>query len=102
HPEPFGTKAELVADIAAFLHRYVDLSEVFEQLAAHYVLLTWLHDAFSELPYLRLRGDYGTGKTRGLIAIGSLCYKAFFAAGASTVSPIFHTMDRFGGTLILD
>jgi hypothetical protein len=54
------------------------------------------------LPYLRLRGEYGTGKTRGLLAIGSLCYRPFFASGASTVSPIFHTLDRFGGTLILD
>ena len=64
--------------------------------------LTWVYDAFNEVPYLRLRGDYGTGKTRGLIAIGSLCYKAFFASGASTTSPIFHTLDAFGGTLLLD
>ena len=80
----------------------MDLSPTFEQIAAHYILLTWVHDAFNELPYLRLRGEYGTGKTRGLLAIGSLCYRPFFASGASTVSPIFHTLDRFGGTLILD
>jgi hypothetical protein len=36
------------------------------------------------------------------LAIGSLCYRPFFASGASTVSPLFHTLDRFGGTLILD
>jgi len=101
-PEHHGDKAELLADIATFLHRYVDLSPLFEQVAAHYILLTWVHDAFNELPYLRLRGEYGTGKTRGLLAIGSLCYRPFFASGASTVSPIFHTLDRFGGTLILD
>ena len=56
----------------------------------------------NELPYLRLRGEYGSGKTRGLLTIGSVCYRPFFASGASTVSPIFHTLDRFGGTLILD
>jgi len=101
-PEHYGDKTELVADIAAFLHRYVDLSPLFEQIAAYYILLSWVHDAFNELPYLRLRGDYGTGKTRGLLTIGSLCYRPIFASGASTVSPIFHTLDRFGGTLILD
>jgi hypothetical protein len=101
-PVEYGQKDELLADIRSFLHRYVDLSPLFEQIAAHYVLLTWVHDAFGELPYLRLRGEYGTGKTRGLLAIGSLCYRPFFASGASTTSPIFHTMDRFGGTLILD
>lgn len=101
-PEEFGHKNELLADIRAFVHRYVDLSPLFEQIAVHYILLTWVYDAFNELGYLRLRGDYGTGKTRGLTVLGSLCYKGFFASGASTVSPIFHVLDSFAGTLIFD
>ncbi len=101
-PEESGFKHELLSDIRSFLHRYVDLTPEFETIAAHYVLLSWVYDAFAELPYLRLRGEYGTGKTRGLLAIGSLCYKPFFASGASTLSPIFHTLDAFGGTLVLD
>ena len=87
---------------STFIHRYVDFSASFENVATYYVLLTWLYDAFNELPYLRLRGDYGSGKTRALLTIGSLCYKGFFASGASTVSPIFHTLDAFRGTLIFD
>lgn len=101
-PVDFGDKGELLTDIAAYLHNYVDLTPLFEQIAAHYILMSWVYDAFGEVPYLRLRGDYGTGKTRALIAIGSVCYKPFFASGASTVSPIFHTLDAFGGTLLLD
>lgn len=100
--DAFTTQAALVGEVQAFLHRYVDLSPTFEEIAAHYVLLSWVYDAFNELPYLRLRGDYGTGKTRALTAIGALCYKPFFASGASTVSPIFHVLDAFGGTLVLD
>jgi hypothetical protein len=98
----FGDKAELLKQVRAFIHRYVDLSPLYEDIAAHYVLLSWVHDAFNELPYLRFRGDFGTGKTRALLAIGSISYKPFFASGASTVSPIFHILDEFGGTLILD
>ncbi len=101
-PEEFGHKNELLADIRAFVHRYVDLSPLFEQIAVYYILLTWVYDAFNELGYLRLRGDYGTGKSRGLMVLGSLCYKGFFASGASTVSPIFHVLDSFAGTLIFD
>ena len=101
-PRIYGSEAQLVADIRSFIHRYVDFGESFENAATHYVLLTWLYDAFNELPYLRLRGDYGSGKTRALLTIGSLCYKGFFASGASTVSPIFHTLDAFRGTLIFD
>ena len=101
-PVDYGGKDELLRDLEAYLHRYVDLSPLFERIAAHYILLTWVHDAFNELPYLRLKGDYGSGKTRALIALGSVAYKGFFASGASTVSPIFHTLDSFGGTLVLD
>ena len=101
-PQIYGTEEQLIAGIQAFIHRYVDVSPTFEKVATYYVLLTWLYDAFNELPYLRLRGDFGSGKTRALLIIGSLCYRGFFASGASTVSPIFHTLNAFRGTLILD
>ena len=101
-PREFDSEQALLSDIQSFIHRYVDFRPVFEQIASYYVLLTWLYDAFNEMPYLRLRGDWGSGKTRALMTVGSLCYKAFFASGASTVSPIFHILDAFGGTLILD
>ena len=101
-PQDYGGEQALLSEIQSFIHRYVDVRPVFEQIASYYVLLTWLYDAFNEMPYLRLRGDWGSGKTRALMTLGSLCYKAFFASGASTVSPIFHILDAFGGTLILD
>src|SRR5262245_52812983 len=101
-PQAYGSEEALIREIRSFIHRYADLSGLFEQVASYYVLLTWVYDAFNELPYLRLRGDFGTGKTRSLLTIGSICYKAFFASGASTVSPIFHTLDAFRGTLIFD
>ena len=101
-PEPYDAATNLVAEIRDHIHRYVDLDPTFEAIATHYVLLSWVYDAFNELPYLRLRGDYGTGKTRALLIIGSLLYRPFFASGASTVSPIFHTLEQFRGTLVLD
>lgn len=100
--EAYSSVAGLVSEIETYLSRYVDLSPAFLGIASHYILLSWVYDAFNELPYLRLRGEPGTGKTRALIVIGSLCYKAFLASGASTVSPIFHTLDTFRGTFIFD
>jgi hypothetical protein len=101
-PEEYGDVPKLIADIQAYIYRYLDVSENFRRIASYYILLTWVYDAFNELPYLRVRGDFGSGKSRALLIIGSLCQKAFFASGASTVSPIFHTLDTFGGTLVLD
>lgn len=102
YAEDYDSTEELISEIRAFIHKYVDLEPNFEIVAAHYVLLSWVYDKFRELPYLRLTGDYGTGKTRFLLIVGSICYKPIFASGASTISPIFHSIDSFKGTLILD
>ena len=65
-------------------------------------MLTWVYDVFAEVPYLRFKGDFGSGKTRALQVIGAITYKPVFASGASTVSPIFHALDLFRGTLVFD
>lgn len=101
-PEEYGSQSELIGEIQTFIHRYVDVGPLFEKIASYYVLLSWIYDAFNELPYLRLRGDPGCGKTRFLLTVGSLCYKPMFASGASTVSPLFRIIDAFRGTLIVD
>lgn len=92
----------LVRDVQDFIHRYVDLPTSFEKIATHYVLFTWIYDDFNEVPYLRVRGDYGSGKSRFLLTVGSLCYKPIFASGASSVSPIFRILDAAQGTLVVD
>src|SRR5881409_3242113 len=101
-PLEYESESKLVEDIRSFIHRYVAVSPLFEQVASYYVLFTWLYDVFNELPYLRLRGDPGCGKTRFLLTAGSLCYKPIFASGASTVSPLFRILDSMRGTLIVD
>jgi len=101
-PQEYGSDTALLSEIESFIHRYVDVSPLFEKIACYYVLLTWVYDSFKELPYLRLRGEPGSGKTRFLLTVGSLCYKPIFASGASTVSPLFRILDSFRGTLVID
>ena len=98
----FGSPAELLASIREFVHRYVALSPSFEAIASAYAIFTWIYDAFNEVPYLRVRGDFGTGKSRFLQTVGSICYKPIFASGASTISPVFRILDAFRGTLVID
>jgi len=101
--EKYESETALLQHIQDFIHRYVDVSPLFERLSAYYILFSWIHDDFNELPYLRVLGDAGSGKTRFLLTLGSLCYKTIFASGASTVSPLFRTIDAFrGGTLVID
>ncbi len=101
-PVDYESEKDLLESIKSYLHRYVDLSLEFTEVASAYVLLTWVYDAFNELCYLRFSGDFGSGKSRALWVLGSICNKAFFASAASTISPVFYTLDLFRGTLILD
>lgn len=100
--EAFESPVTLAHEIEEYIDQYLDLSPSFRKVASAYILLSWVYDAFNEVPYLRFRGDFGTGKTRALTVVGSLLNKGFFASGASTVSPIFHILDKFRGSLILD
>ncbi len=101
-PLPFESAEALLAEIRAYIRRYLSLSPDFLVVASAYALFSWVYDAFNEVPYLRFRGDFGSGKTRALTVVGSLLYKAFIASGASTVSPIFYTLDTFRGSLVID
>jgi len=101
-PAEYGDEPTLVARIRDFVRKYVEVSEDFELIATYYILFTWVYDAFHEVPYVRVRGGYGSGKTRFLLTVGSLCRLPIFASAASTISPIFRLLDAFRGTLILD
>jgi len=101
-PKEFGTQTDLIIEVQNFIHKYLSVSDFFERICSYYVLFSWIYDDFNELPYLRCLGDYGTGKSRFLKAVGSICYHPIFTSGATTTSPIFRMLNDFRGTLILD
>lgn len=98
----YGSEEALVHDIHTFIHKYLDISEQFEHIASYYVLFSWIFDRFNEVPYLRAIGDFGSGKSRFLRVIGSLCYRPIFTGGATTTAPIFRILEEMRGTLVLD
>jgi len=98
----YGSDATLVEEIGTFIHHYVDVSPLFETIATYYILLSWVYESFNELAYLRIRGDFGSGKTRFLLIAGSIMFRPIFASGASTISPIFRMLNSFRGTLLID
>lgn len=101
--EEYGEPMDLIRDLRAFIDRYLYLeSTAFRNIAAYYVLLTWIFDRFDVVPYLRAQGEYGTGKTRLLQVVGTLGYRTVFAGGATTAAPIFRIIERFHGTLVID
>lgn len=98
----YGSERQLLDETRAFIHRWVDVDVFYEQLAAYYVFLTWVYDAFYLVPYLRAIGDTGTGKTRLMWTVGSICYRPMFLSGATSEASLFHLLDMARGTMILD
>jgi len=100
--EEYESDEELFKGIQEFIHKYVQFSPSFEKIATYYVPFTWVYDRFNELPYLKLLGDWGTGKSRAEKTIGSISYKPIFAGGAITSAPIFRILQEIKGTFIID
>lgn len=99
----YGTDMDLFTSIRTFIRKWSDLEDRYEALAALYAMYTWAYDEFLEVPYLRVLADLGSGKSRlGVQVLGSICYKAFSTIAASSISPLFRTLDFLGGTLVLD
>ncbi|MBU2534492.1 MAG: hypothetical protein KKB37_17265 [Alphaproteobacteria bacterium] len=100
--EEYENEKELLSEIQKFIHKYVEVMPEFEKISAYYVLLTWLYDRFNTIGYLRVLGEWGTGKTRFRDVVGSICYKPMYVSGAISTSAVFHLIDQYRGTLLLD
>jgi len=97
------SESKLLEEIEAFVFHYLDLPHPFHlKLVSHYILLTWVYDKLTVVPYLRAIGDYGSGKTRFAQVVGSLCYKPLFLAGATSDAFIFRMIELFKGTLVIN
>lgn len=93
---------DLFHQIKDYINKYLELPPSYDDISALYVLLSWVYEFAPSLPYLRVIGDWGSGKTRFLQVVGSICFRPTFASGAITPAPIFRILDLYRGTLVLD
>jgi hypothetical protein len=102
--EEYDTDQALFEAIDAYLQRYVYIPDLkYRRIAAIYVLMTWVYDRFSAIPYLRAIGQFSSGKSRFLEVVGSICYRPLFGSGASSPASLYRAISVFNGpTLVLD
>lgn len=98
----YGGLQNLYQEVRDFIAEYVKLPEDFLTISAVYTIFTWVYDRFHTIPYLRVTGDLGTGKTRFLQVVGHLCYKATLAGGSTSTAAVFRLIDMIGGTFVFD
>jgi len=101
--EEYGGDSELFAQILDFLSGYHYSPNGWEKkLDALYVMLTWIYDALPIVPYRKLTGPKGSGKSTWLKVIGSICYRGLFISGASSEASLLRLIDRWRGTSLID
>jgi len=95
-------ESELVGRIEDLIHRNYLIETFYERLAAYYVLFTWSFDSFRNLVYLRMLGEYGSGKTELMQIIGYCCRRLILLSGVASDAALFRTMHIYKGTLFID
>lgn len=101
-PSPYEGEFKLYKKIRDFIGEYVQADSEFISVSAIYVMMTWVYDRFRTLPYLRVIGTYGTGKSRFLEVMASMAYKGMLCGGSTTTSAMFRMVDNIQGTLVFD
>ena len=88
--------------IKNFIYKWLDVDKLFLYNAINNIKFYWLYDRFETVNYLRALGDTGTGKSRFMNTLGFISYKTMITTGATTVSPLFRMISKWGGTLMID
>jgi len=94
--------AQVLAEVERFIGKYVGLRPDDLTAVACYVLLTWLADKADAIPYPCFRGDYGTGKSRALQVVGSICRRPAMISASPTPAVLFRLIEAWQPTLIID
>lgn len=101
-PAEYGTTVQLLDEMNQFILRYTDLPKDWLDIVCLYVLMTWVYDRFSAVPYLRFLGEPGTGKTRLLQVCSAISYKGTAISGNVTGPALFRSIDLVRGTMAVD
>ena len=101
-PEDYGDANKLLDDIQNHIHKWLDVTPEYENIIKYVILFFWLYDRFYNVPYLRVIGDFSTGKSRFLDTVGGICYKRIMVAGAITPAPMYRMVEKWKGTLVID
>lgn len=98
----YDSDKQLIADIRAFIHKYVDIQEELEIVCVYYIIMTYFFQKFTEVPYLRVIWDYWSWKSRFLKTIWWLCHNPIIVNWWLSSSALFRILDMAKWTLVFD
>jgi hypothetical protein len=99
----YGTTERLWGEVHSYLSRWFDFAPGWDLVVCAYVFMTYVHDSFTVVPYLRaLHPDFGVGKTRMGRVVSLVCLRPIWLSGATSTAVLVRTMDKWQGTLFVD
>ncbi len=101
-PQDHGDAAQLAVAIEDYARQQIDVDEESMKMLVTWVMLTWVYEAFPNVPYVHLLGPAGSGKSRTLQVVGLLGYHPFLAGGNVTAAALLRIPEIYGGTLLID
>jgi hypothetical protein len=101
-PIDYGDESTLFKELIDFFKKHEALRDANAyEIASAFTFQTYRMDEFSITPYLNLLGPRGTGKTRLMELLASVCYRGWFVTHPSPAS-VFYVVDRYAPTLLAD
>jgi hypothetical protein len=98
----YDSPSALLEENKSFIRRYASIPEEWLEIISLYVLMTWVYDRFTAVPYLRFLGEPGTGKSRLEQICAAITYKAIAVSGNITGPALFRTIHLVRGTMVVD
>lgn len=101
--EEYGSDEALIQEIKNFISTWLDIPDQDLTFATYNILKSWVYQRFHSINYLRAIGDYGSGKSRYLDAIGLLHRQPFKTTATATPAALFRVLNKWDGpTLVMD
>jgi hypothetical protein len=85
------------------ISEYLDICDVYKHLLKMYAVLTSVYEGFSRVPYLRIMGEFGSGKTRVSDVMRAISYHPIYLGSASRQGNISRALKPYEiGTVFIE
>lgn len=85
-----------------YLWRFLDLHTGYLQLLARYCMATWVYDRYSKLPFFKIIGPPGTGKSKFLQICAAISFRPIDLGVSTTPANVFRSIDTYLGSAFFD
>lgn len=100
-PYPVGVFNSLVQFFDRFLEFHEDEAEDVNSTLALWTILTYVYPAWTVVPYLKISGTLGSGKSTVFRCLSAVVFRPL-ASSNLTAPCLFRSLHDLGGTLLLD